>query len=57
MRKRLATLTPQEEQAWESAFRYHLTTGKRSQDSAGLRAWMDLRREFPRLRRFDGCRA
>jgi hypothetical protein len=53
--KKLATLTPQEEKAWESAFRFHATRG--GQDRAGLRAWMDLRREFPRLRKFDGCRA
>jgi hypothetical protein len=56
MGRKLATFTATEERAWEHAFRYHLTVSKQGQDRAAGRAWRDLQREFPRLRKYDGAR-
>lgn len=55
-RHKLATLTPAEEKAWQHAFGHHLDVSKQGQDRAAARAWRDLQREFPRLRKYDGCR-
>jgi hypothetical protein len=56
MRRKLAKLTPLEEKAWESAFRFH-RVARKSETRAANAAWRDLQREFPRLRRYDGARA
>lgn len=54
-KKRLATLTPYEDKCWVFAFRYHRDVGKQGDAEADRRAWRDIRREFPRLMRYDGC--
>ena len=54
--KKLAKLTFAENKAWEFAFCYHLDSGKQGQNEAARRAWRDIQREFPRLRKFAGCR-
>jgi len=56
MRRKLATLTVEEEKAWEFYWRHHLMTGRQGQDRAAYRTWKNLQRDFPRLRAFDGCR-
>jgi hypothetical protein len=53
--KRIATLTPEENHAWEFAFCFHLDAGKTDLQADKL-AWRDLRLAFPRLPQFDGCR-
>jgi hypothetical protein len=55
-RRRLATFTPAEEHAWQSAFEYHLNVSKQGQDRACNRAWRDVQKEFPRLKKYDGAR-
>lgn len=54
-RKRIATLKPEENHAWEFAFCFHLDDGKTDLQADKL-AWRDLLLEFPRLRRCNGCR-
>ncbi len=53
--RRLATLTPFEDKCWIFAFCYYLDQRKGERESDRL-AWRDLRLEFPRLRRYEGCR-
>jgi hypothetical protein len=53
--KRIARLTVFEDKCWVFAFSYHLDNKKGSRVADQL-AWRDLQREFPRLRRFAGCR-
>lgn len=53
--RRLARLTPLEDKQWVFAFSYHLER-RRGERLADQLAWSDLRAEFPRLRRYDGCR-
>lgn len=53
--KKLATLTPEENKAWEFAFSYYLDEGK-DDDEADRLAWEDIQKEFPRLKDFDGCK-
>lgn len=55
-RKRLATLLPEENKAWETAFVYWKQKGY-SDARADARAWIDVQMDFPRLKKFDGCRA
>lgn len=55
MKRKLARLNAAEEQAWEFAFRFHLDDGL-TDTRAANRAWQDLRREFPRLREYDGAK-
>lgn len=53
--KRIAILTPEENHAWEFAFCFYREEyGTDLQ--ADERAWQDMILEFPRLRKFDGCR-
>lgn len=56
-RRRLARLTVTEDKCWVFAFRYHRDVGRQGEAAADRRAWRDLRSEFPRLRRYDGCKA
>jgi hypothetical protein len=56
MKRKLARLNAIEERAWEHAFHYHVNIAKQGQDRAANRAWRDLQREFPRLRKYDGAR-
>jgi hypothetical protein len=53
--KRIATLDAQENHAWEFAFCFHLDDGKTDLQADKL-AWRDLLSEFPRLRKYAGCR-
>ena len=54
--KRIATLSAAEDALWGKAFSaavgYGLSDSKASAD-----AWKELQRVFPRLRKFDGCKA
>jgi hypothetical protein len=54
-RKRIATLKPEENHAWEFAFCFHLDDGKTDLQADKL-AWRDLLSEFPRLGKYAGCR-
>ena len=48
-------LTSEENHAWEFAFSFYLE--KRKTDFRADRlAWRDLRLEFPRLKKHNGCR-
>lgn len=51
---RLATLTPDEDVAWENAFVCSKDAGMTDME-ADAQAWSEVQREFPRLREFDGC--
>lgn len=51
-----AKLTPQEDRAWTKAFQFHIDAGK-SDAQADRLAWSDLKKEFPRLRKFSGAKA
>lgn len=53
--RRLATLTPKEDHAWVFAFGFYQDDGKTTSQADKL-SWRDLLLEFPRLRKFDGCR-
>jgi hypothetical protein len=52
---KLATLTLDENKAWELAFAFHKNTGKCTVAADRL-AWRDVCREFPRLKKFDGAK-
>ncbi len=52
---KLATLTPDENKAWEPAFQFHKNTGN-GNVAADRLAWREVCREFPRLKDFDGAR-
>jgi hypothetical protein len=53
--KRIATLTAEENHAWEFAFCFHREECKTDLQADRL-AWNDLVTEFPRLKKFHGCR-
>ena len=52
--KKTTHLTPEEDKAWVHAFCYYLDNGY-SKEKADKYAWLDLQKEFPRLKEFDGC--
>jgi hypothetical protein len=52
---RIATLNAQENHSWEFAFAYYLQSGLGEKQADEL-AWADLAEEFPRLKKFQGCR-
>lgn len=54
-RRKRARLTVAEDKAWVYAFGFYVEQGM-SDAQADRRAWKDVRLEFPRLRKFDGCR-
>jgi len=54
--RKLATLTAEENKAWEKAFAFHVDSGM-SDARADRATWKDLCAEFPRLRKFQGCKA
>jgi len=56
-RPRLAKLTLKEEKSWEHHFRFHLTTteGHTTFLQASNKAWEEMQREFPRLRKYCGA--
>jgi hypothetical protein len=53
MNKNLATLTPEEEKAWQFAFWFWKDCGM-TNARADHNTWEDLQAGFPRLRQFDG---
>lgn len=55
-KSRRARLNPDENKCWIFAFFYHRDVGKQGDTEADRRAWRDMRAEFPRLRRYEGCR-
>jgi len=50
---KLATLTADEDRAWEEYFSFHIDNGL-SDDEADQMAWADLKQVFPRLIPFEG---
>lgn len=54
-RRRFAKLKPDEDKAWVFAFNFWHDQGHTDLE-ADFKAWQDVRREFPRLRRYVGCR-
>jgi hypothetical protein len=58
MKRKLATLTPEEEKAWNFAYAMYadpLSSTKKDKQAAEM-AWVDMQEDFPRLRKFDGAR-
>src|SRR5262249_32183193 len=51
-----AKLTPAEDRAWRKAFQFHVDAGK-SDAQADRLAWRDVKKEFPRLKKFSGAKA
>lgn len=45
-----------EDKCWVFAFCYHKETSKQGDLEADRRTWRDMRKEFPRLLKYDGCR-
>ena len=54
-KQKLARLNGAESSAWLKAFQYHVDAGC-GQARADRRAWRDIRKEFPRLKKYDGAR-
>jgi hypothetical protein len=54
-KRKIATLTSEENHAWEFAFCFYLEDGK-SDLQADRLAWRDLVLEFARLKKHDGSR-
>lgn len=52
-KKRLALLSKEEDQAWESEFLFNLDEGA-SEATADRRAAKAVKKQFPRLKEFDG---
>ena len=52
--RRIAKLKPEEDNAWVFTFCFYKDKGF-SDLRADAATWQDLRLEFPRLRRYDGC--
>lgn len=55
-RKRLATLTRDEDRLWVALFEYAVASLKYGQLRADAYAWRHTCEAFPRLRKFDGCK-
>lgn len=51
---RKARLSAVEDKAWAFAFLYYLESGA-SELKADRLAWRDIKKEFPRLAKFQGC--
>lgn len=54
-RKKLATLTPEEDRAWVQALNFHLEHGDTISRADRL-AWQEACERFPRLREYDGAK-
>ena len=55
MAKNLAKLTPAEDKVWSDAFEFYVNAGKTDR-MADKYAWRDVCEQFPRLKKFDGCK-
>lgn len=55
MAKKLATLTAEEKKVWGSLFTHNVNSGMRVKQ-ADADAWRGLCEQFPRLRKYDGCK-
>lgn len=51
--KKLATLTPEENSAWENAFAFYAEAPEIKADEL---AWRDVQKQFPRLKKYDGAK-
>jgi hypothetical protein len=51
----LAKLTKAEDALWVQVFADAVNSGK-AEAQADAEAWAAMRREFPRLQRYDGCK-
>ena len=54
MNKKLAELTPEEEQAREHAIDFYRYVGKTDGEARRL-AWADVQKTFPRLKAYDNA--
>jgi hypothetical protein len=55
-KKNLAWLTAREDKAWIEAYQYWSDPyRKKSKRKADELAWRDMQKDFPRLKKFDGC--
>ena len=55
VKRKLATLTPLEDKRWEQLFSHNVNSGMNDR-AADEEAWQGLCEEFPRLRKYDGCK-
>jgi hypothetical protein len=51
---KIARLTPEENHAWEFAFCFYRERC-RTDSRADMLAWRDLKIDYPRLKKFNGC--
>ena len=57
MKLKLATLTSEEDAAWDFAFAmYADPLDEKKDNQAAEMAWKDLQEEFPRLKQYTGCK-
>lgn len=54
-KKKLATLTMIEDRYWVNYFEFYTNEGL-TDTKAGQRAWKALQDDFPRLKKYDGCK-
>ena len=53
--KRRATLTIEEDKFWVETFNFHCEQGM-TPSKADRKTWTEMKREFPRLKRYDGAK-
>jgi hypothetical protein len=53
--KKRAQLSPLEDSCWVFAFCFYVNEGSSDED-ADWQTWRDLQAEFPRLKKYDGCK-
>jgi hypothetical protein len=58
MRRKLVRLTRKEAKAWDFAFAMYAepTSSKKRDKQAAEMAWRDMQEDFPRLKKYDGCK-
>jgi hypothetical protein len=54
-RRKLATLKPQENRDWEYYFSWYKNNGL-TDIEADRNAWRDLQQQYPRLKKYKGCK-
>ena len=54
-KRKLATLTPEQDKVWVALFTLNLNNGM-TETQADEDAWQGLCEQFPELRKFDGCK-
>lgn len=54
-RRKIAVLTEAEDRAWNRNYSFFIVHGFTDKE-ADERTWHDMKREFPRLRNYQGCK-